>query len=176
MKKLVIVSSLILMAIALVIGGCAKPAPAQHHRQPQHPHQLLHQLRATIELKMSTWPPLTDEYTQRGIVAWTKEIEQKTNGRVKITFFAGATLGAPPDHLDLVMKDTADIGWINPAFTPSVFPLTDIRNLPFLYPSVQVAAKVFWRQQEILNPPGVQRQGQGSLDLPHSSDGMLYQD
>jgi len=49
------------------------------------------------------------------------------------------------------MKGTADIGWINPAFTPGVFPLTDIRNLPFLYPTPEIAAMVFWKQQEILN-------------------------
>jgi TRAP-type C4-dicarboxylate transport system substrate-binding protein len=104
------------------------------------------------ELKFSYWPPPADKWVQRGILPWGDEIEKATNGKIKINFFGGATLGAPPDHLDLVKNGTADIGWINPAFTPSVFPLTDIRNLPFLYPNVQVANKVFWRQQEYLNP------------------------
>lgn len=140
MKKLYLVSLLLVVVIALVIGGCAAPPGAGPAPEGK-----------VVELKFSYWPPPADPWVQRGILTWGPEVEKKTNGKVKVTYFGGATLGAPPDHLDLVMKGTADIGWINPAFTPSVFPITDIRNLPFVYPTVQVANKVFWRQQEILN-------------------------
>jgi TRAP-type transport system periplasmic protein len=105
-----------------------------------------------IELKFSYWPPPADPWVQQGILPFGPDLEKATNNKVKVTYFGGATLGAPPDHLDLIKKGIADIGWINPSFTPGVFPLTDIRNLPFLYPSPEVAAKVFWKQQEILNP------------------------
>jgi TRAP-type C4-dicarboxylate transport system substrate-binding protein len=134
--------SVVILVLGIMVSGCASTQPATTPASTAQP----------IELKFSYWPPPADKWVQRGILPWGPELEQKTNGKVKVTYFGGATLAAPPDHLDLVMKGTADIGWINPAFTPSVFPLTDIRNMPFLYPSVQVAAKVFWRQQEeILN-------------------------
>jgi TRAP-type C4-dicarboxylate transport system substrate-binding protein len=137
MKKILLTSAFILVLLSLVLGACAAPTTAPGK---------------VMELKFSYWPPPADKWVQRGILPWGPELEKKTNGAVKVTYFGGSTLGAPPDHLDLVMKGTCDIGWINPAFTPSVFPLTDVRNLPFIYPTVQVAAKVFWRQQvEILN-------------------------
>jgi len=105
-----------------------------------------------IELKFSYWPPPADKWVQRGILPWGDTIAKATNGRVKVTYFGGSTLGAPPDHMDLVKKGTADIVWMNPGFTAGVFPLTDLRNAPFIYPNVKVASKVFWRQQELLNP------------------------
>ena len=136
MKKILMASVLIAMLLSMVLGACAGPATPGK----------------VIELKFSYWPPPADKWVQRGILPWGPALEKKTNGQVKVTYFGGSTLGAPPDHLDLVMKGTADIGWINPAFTPGVFPLTDVRNLPFTYSTVQSAAKVFWKQQEeILN-------------------------
>jgi TRAP-type C4-dicarboxylate transport system substrate-binding protein len=135
MKKVFLVVAILLLSLSILLPGCSSGNQT-----------------STTELKFSYWPPPADKWVQRGILPWGDEIEKATNGKIKINYFGGATLGAPPDHLDLVKKGTADIGWINPAFTPSVFPLTDIRNLPFLYPNVQVANKVFWRQQEYLNP------------------------
>jgi TRAP-type transport system periplasmic protein len=136
MKKIFMASILVVLLLSLVLGACAGPAaPGQ-----------------VIELKFSYWPPPADPWVQQGILPFGTELEKATNGRVKVTYFGGATLGAPPDHLDMVMKGTCDIGWMNPAFTPSVFPLTDVRNLPFIYPTVQAAAKTFWKQHvEILN-------------------------
>ena len=151
MKKvlLLLATILLLAALAPVYSGCgggeAEPTTTPTV-EPTAP------VAEPIELKFSYWPPPADPWVQQGILPWGPEVEEKTGGQVKVTYFGGSSLGAPPDHLDLVMNGTADIGWINPAFTPGVFPLTDIRNLPFLYPTVEVAAKVFWRQQEYINP------------------------
>jgi len=150
------VVAILLLALAILVPGCLSPAsppPASSPTAAAAPSTAASPVSAdVIELKFSYWPPPADKWVQRGILPWGDEIAQKTNGRVKVTYFGGSTLGAPPDHLDLVKNGTADIGWVNPAFTPGVFPLTDIRNLPFLYPTVEIAAKVFWRQQEIVGP------------------------
>ncbi len=147
-KKLVLLSVALLICSVLALVGCSSsPSTTQGAASTTTVSGA-----QPIELKFSYWPPPADPFVQNWILPWGPALEKATNGKVKVTYFGGATLGAPPDHLDLVMNGTADIGWINPAFTPGVFPLTDIRNLPFLYPTVQVAAKVFWKQQEILNP------------------------
>ena len=139
-RSIFLIVTLIFLITAIAATGCAQPGTSTGTGDGK-----------VIELKFSYWPPPADKWVQRGILDWGPELEKKTNGKVKVTYFGGSTLGPPPDHLDLVMKDTADIGWINPAFTPGVFPLTDIRNLPFLYPTVEAANRMFWRQQEILN-------------------------
>jgi TRAP-type C4-dicarboxylate transport system substrate-binding protein len=144
MKRIVIILCAVLVISALILSGCSKTETTTTTTGTTSTQ--------AIELKFSYWPPPADPWVIGGILPFGPAFEKATNNKVKVTFFCGATLGAPPDHLDLVKNDIADIGWINPAFTSGVFPLCDIRNLPFLYPSVEVAAKVFWKQQEYINP------------------------
>jgi len=142
MKKVLFSIAILVLALVFVLPACTQSSSTPAAQSSGN----------VIELKFSYWPPPADPWVQQGILPFGPELEKATNGKVKVTYFGGATLGAPPDHLDMIKKGIADIGWINPSFTPGVFPLTDIRNLPFLYPSPEVAAKVFWRQQEVLNP------------------------
>lgn len=145
-NKVMYMLGIILVVTVFAFAGCSPSGPAS-----EQPSATSDQSGGTIELKFSYWPPPADTWVQAGILPWGDVISKATNGRVKVTYFGGATLGAPPDHLDLVQKGTADIGWLNPAFTPGVFPLTEIRNLPFLYPTTEAANKIFWRQQELLD-------------------------
>lgn len=142
MKGIFLVPLVILLVGAFALAGCAKPAPAPPPTPPAPPPE------KPIELKFAYWPPPADPFVQRGIESWGPEIEKKTNGRVHITYYGGEALGKAPDHYDLVLTGTADIAWINPSFTPGVFPLSDVRNLPFLYPSALVGSQVFWEQQK----------------------------
>ena len=152
MKKVFLVVAILVLALVILLPGCSSAGTTAPTSKAPATSGAPAPAANVIELKFSYWPPPADKFVQRGILPFGQELEKATSGKVKVTYFGGATLGAPPDHLDLVKKGTADIGWVNPAFTPGVFPLTDIRNLPFLYPTVEIAAKVFWKQQEILNP------------------------
>lgn len=61
---------------------------------------------------------------------WCKEIEQRTNGRVKITYFPGGTLSPAAQIYDGVVKGIADIGFSCFAYTRGKFPLTEVIDLP----------------------------------------------
>ncbi len=64
------------------------------------------------------------------IEAWGKEIEKRTDGKVKMTFFHGGTL-APADQIyDAVEKGIADIGMSCFTYTRGKFPLTEVLDLP----------------------------------------------
>jgi TRAP-type C4-dicarboxylate transport system substrate-binding protein len=64
------------------------------------------------------------------IEQWGKEIEKKTNGRVKFTFFHSGGL-APADQIyDAVVKGIADVGLSCFAYTRGKFPLTSVIDLP----------------------------------------------
>ncbi len=64
------------------------------------------------------------------IEAWGKEIEKRTNGRVKVTYFHGGTL-APADQIyDSVVKGISDLGLSCFAYTRGKFPLTEVVDLP----------------------------------------------
>lgn len=61
---------------------------------------------------------------------WCKEIEKRTNGRVKIAYFPSGTLSPAAQIYDGVVKGIADIGFSCFAYTRGKFPLTEVIDLP----------------------------------------------
>ncbi len=61
---------------------------------------------------------------------WGKEIEKRTNGRVKITFFHGGTLAPAAQIYDSTVQGIADMGFSVLAYTRGKFPLTEVIDLP----------------------------------------------
>ena len=61
---------------------------------------------------------------------WCKEIEKRTNGRVKIAYFPGGTLTPAAQIYDGVVKGISDIGFSCFAYTRGKFPLTEVVDLP----------------------------------------------
>ncbi len=85
-------------------------------------------------------PPLTKQC----ILAkqWCSEVEKRTNGRVKINFFAGSTLMPAPQTYDGIVKGIGDIGWSILSYTRGRFPLTEVIDLPLGYNSGYFATKL----------------------------------
>lgn len=73
---------------------------------------------------------------------WCREVEKRTNGRVKITFYQGGTLAPAPLVYDNVVKGIADIGWSFLAYTRGRFPLSEVIDLPLGYKSGYVVTKM----------------------------------
>lgn len=65
-----------------------------------------------------------------GLEAWGKEIEKRTNGRVKFTYYHGGTLTSSPKCYEGVVKDLSDIGHSVFAYTQGRFPLMEVLDLP----------------------------------------------
>jgi TRAP-type transport system periplasmic protein len=67
--------------------------------------------------------------------AWCKEVEKKTNGRVKITYFPGGTLTPAPQTYDNVVKGIADIGFSVFGYSRGKFPMIATMDAPLGYKS-----------------------------------------
>jgi len=74
--------------------------------------------------------------------AWAKEIEKRTNGRVKITYFPGGALGKGDEIYDNVLKGVADIGMSVFGYTPGRFPSMEAIEVVFGYRSAKAATSV----------------------------------
>jgi TRAP-type C4-dicarboxylate transport system substrate-binding protein len=83
---------------------------------------------------------------------WAKEIEQRTNGRIKITIFPGGTLTAADKCYDGVVKGISDIGMSVFAYTRGRFPLTEVADLPLGIKSGLVATKIINAYYKKFNP------------------------
>jgi len=113
----VICLALILAALPF-IGACAKPAPT-----PVKP----------IELSVSHLYPAA--YGQAIAIAdWTAEIERRTEGKVTFTLYPVGTLVSPVEMYEGVVKGATDIGMSVFAYTRGRFALSEVLDLPGIYP------------------------------------------
>jgi TRAP-type transport system periplasmic protein len=110
-----------IMALA-ILSGCDKKAE-------------------TFTLSYSIFFPPT--HIQSDVASqWAKEIEQKTNNRVKINLFPGGSLTKAELCYEGVMNGVSDIGMSCFAYTRGRFPLLEGLDLPMGYPSGTVATQV----------------------------------
>ena len=94
-----------------------------------------------IELNYSIFFPETHKNAKLS-AEWAKEIEKRTNGRVKITMFYSGTLTPADKCYDGVEKGISDIGFSVLAYTRGKFPLTEVSDLPLGIKSGLAATKL----------------------------------
>jgi TRAP-type C4-dicarboxylate transport system substrate-binding protein len=109
------------------------------------------QKAAEITLSYSIFFPPAHEQCKTAVL-WAKEIEEKTNGRVKINLYPGGTLVKANETYDGVIKGIADIGMSCFAYTRGRFPVMEAVDLPMGYPSGTVATNVAHQYFKRMNP------------------------
>ena len=87
-----------------------------------------------IRLKYASFMPPMHPIAQLS-GQWCKELEKRTNGRVKVAFFPGGTLVSANQTYDGVVKGIVDIGWSIMSYTPGRMPLSEVIVLPLGYKS-----------------------------------------
>ncbi|MEW6668555.1 MAG: TRAP transporter substrate-binding protein [Thermodesulfobacteriota bacterium] len=96
-----------------------------------------------IELRFSTFLPL--ETPVIGVwISYCKELERRSDGRVKVTFYPAESLGKAKDHYNMAVTGIADITTHIMGYTPGRFPQAEVLELPILWPSAKVASRVCW--------------------------------
>lgn len=94
-----------------------------------------------VKLRCSVmWPP-THPITKL-IQEWGREIEKATNGRVKITMFAGSTLTPPMQAYDNTVKGVVDLASCLLSYAPGRLPLSEVLQQPLGYRSGYQASKL----------------------------------
>jgi TRAP-type transport system periplasmic protein len=83
-----------------------------------------------VEIRFSHWVPPTHPL-QAAITEWGESLNKASDGTISVTIFPAQQLGAAKDTYDMVRDGIADMGYINPGYTPGRFPIFDAANLPF---------------------------------------------
>jgi TRAP-type transport system periplasmic protein len=100
-----------------------------------------HAQEKVISLRMADFNPSTTLLGQT-LQAWAKEVEKRTNGRVKITIYPGGTLIPVTQMYDGVTKELADIGHGIFSYIKGRFPLTEVIDLPLGYKDASIPTKL----------------------------------
>ena len=137
MKKILVIFGLFICVAA--VCGCSKPAkeevPGQTKEAVVEPAK-----EEVVELSYSIFFPPTHAQGIAG-ANWAKEIEKRTNGRVKINVYAGGTLAKAPETYTAVTGGIADIGMSCFAYTRGRFPVMEAVDLPLGYPDGKTATR-----------------------------------
>jgi TRAP-type C4-dicarboxylate transport system substrate-binding protein len=89
----------------------------------------------TITLKLSHFVPPQHAF-HKWVVEWTKKIEQESGGRLKFEIYPNGQLVGPPNRqFDAARNGITDIAWCLHGVTPGRYPMTELANLPFTWPS-----------------------------------------
>jgi TRAP-type C4-dicarboxylate transport system substrate-binding protein len=94
-----------------------------------------------ITLKVANWFPITH---QQSILLdnWCKDVEKRTNGRVKANYYPGGTLVPAAQAYDAVTKGISDVGNHVLGYTVGRFPLSEVIDLPHGYRNNTAATKL----------------------------------
>ncbi|MGM0419322.1 MAG: TRAP transporter substrate-binding protein [Thermodesulfobacteriota bacterium] len=96
------------------------------------------------------FPASHDQY--KAAEAWAEAVEEKTDGRVKITMFPGGTLTKAKNCYDGVVDGISDIGMSCFAYTRGKFPVMEACDLPVGYPDGKTASKAVNKYYEKMKP------------------------
>ncbi|QGP91510.1 Solute-binding protein [Neomoorella glycerini] len=129
-------------SIAILLAGCGggnkQQATVSGGASPQSNSS------SVINLKLHHHEPPGSRLNQ-ALLKWADMVNQRTEGRLKITVYPGEALGKGKDTYSIVTNGIADIGWLPTALMPGKFPLTEVANLPLLgINSSKTGAKIMW--------------------------------
>jgi TRAP-type C4-dicarboxylate transport system substrate-binding protein len=92
-----------------------------------------------IKLTYANFPP-APTFPCIQMERWAKEVEQRTQGKVKVQTFPGGTLLAAKNIFDGVMSGSADIGNFAMSYQPGRFPVSEAIDLPLGFTSAKAAS------------------------------------
>lgn len=164
-RKVLGLMLIFLLALTVGLAGCAKKQEAPPAGGQAPPAQ-------TVELKLAHFMPPAHPLHAKVLEPWAKEVEEKTNGRVKIYIYPANELVGATENVDATLAGTVDIGLVLPAYTPGRFPLTSILEFPFLFKSPLQANLTAWELMQ--TQPALQQEYKdfkvlwyGTTDLGH---------
>jgi TRAP-type transport system periplasmic protein len=121
MKRMVIFATLVVLSVVFSFSQAFSAPP--------------------IEIKWANYFPVP-AMQSKICEQFIKDIEAKTQGKVKFTFFPAGTLLTAPKMYDGVVQGIADIGWSNVSYTLGRFKITETLDLPLGFPNAWVANHV----------------------------------
>ncbi|MCX7856828.1 MAG: TRAP transporter substrate-binding protein [Deltaproteobacteria bacterium] len=94
-----------------------------------------------IELKWANYFPVVARQSKI-CEEFIKDLEARTGGKVKFSYFAAGTLLSPAKMYDGVVEGIADIGFSHIAYTPGRFKVTEVLDMPLGFPNAWVSNRV----------------------------------
>lgn len=101
---------------------------------------------AQITLKLHHLLPAVAPAHKSMLAPWAQDVEKASGGKVKIELYPAMSLGGkPPELINQVRDGVVDIVWTVNGYTPSLFPRSEVFELPFIHTNNVVATNLAMR-------------------------------
>ena len=140
MKKILLVLAIILLVNTLIISSCTKNSvsPATSSATASTSSQASIPSAKPIEMKFASFFPVNSAQDNL-LNRFCQEIEKRTEGRVKITFYPGGSLLDSSTICEGLQKNIANIAFVSMGLVPGRFPIMESFNQPVGYASAWVS-------------------------------------
>src|SRR6185437_6550101 len=107
-----------------------------------------------VTLKFGFPAPPTSYVNTDAITPWINDVEKASDGTLKIQLFAGPALGNFSNIYDRTVSDVAQISFGTFGAYASIFPRTQVSDLPFINDDTRQSSVALWRlyAKGLLNP------------------------
>jgi TRAP-type C4-dicarboxylate transport system substrate-binding protein len=99
---------------------------------------------AQTEIPMSTVYMNTHPTVVNAWQPWFNEVQKKTDGELKLTYYNPNTLASLPDVFDSTVSGMIGLGGMDFSRNPGKFPLYTVMELPGMAPSAECGSLVVW--------------------------------
>ena len=144
MKKTLIVVFMLVFALTMVLVACEGEETETTEGETETTEAVTETSvyePGSFNYTFNTFFPATNNIAIVGEM-WQAEITERTNGAVTFEYLPGASLTAPKDIYDGVVTGISDLGFSCVAYTPGVFPITELLDYPLGYPMGYVSTMV----------------------------------
>lgn len=117
----------------------------------------------SVEYDFSHFFPPSHEQETIIVQDFIADVEEATDGRVKITSYPGASLAAPDGQFDAAETGAVDIAMSVNSYNPNQFPMTSVMELPFMSTKGEEGSETLWKLYEEF--PDFEKEYTGTVPL-----------
>lgn len=87
------------------------------------------------EMRVSSFEPAQGFYSSKILSVWIDQVNEKLSDGNSFRLYPGGILGAPPAQQELVKKGVADVALVVTTYSPGLFPLSSVVEVPSIAPT-----------------------------------------
>lgn len=136
-KKITAITLMCILTLVL-LAGCGQSGTSSEPSQQSGSNEA----PKVIEIKLGHGSPPGNDRLEMACQEFKKEVEAKTNGTLKVTTYPANQLGGEREQLEGIQMGTIEMGALGTGPIPGIFPQVMVFDLPYLFPTLEVAYKV----------------------------------
>jgi len=106
-------------------------------------------LAQDVTLRLHQFLPPQANVPKLILDVWADNVEQASEGRIKVERYPAMQLGGtPPELMDQAIDGVADVVWTVVGYTPGRYPSTEVFELPFMMTNARAASSAYWQMFE----------------------------